>query len=622
MALSEKTRYKSDTEKSCSEEKCWRIEDMENYKNDRQVQLLDDERKPLDSDTKLSSTKESNCATELEQKKLQNDNNHEIKPTTNDDYKSIVGSSPERVPNHMANYKTPHSQRRASQQQKKKQQEETFPSNGVDQFPIPEAIKKWPACVEVWLNMLYKQDIYYRVFKARQSSNSSLFMPRMRAILVDWIMEVCEVYQLRRNTYYLALDYIDRFLVLQPSVPKTQLQLLGVTCLYIASKLEEIYPPNLAEFTYVCDGACTELEIVRSELLILSTLDWNVNPMTPISWLNLFMQTQSMPHKIPPQLQQEETDDAILRDLYFPTYSAYNFVLACNIIDLFSLDPSYGRFCYSVIAASAMYFICGEEAVKAGSGLTKENIDLCLAHMSCFHQILDSVHDPQLLSVPGNGGGGACTTGVPHSTAFIPLDPTFSPVTHAMKTVENNQLASYRAIRAAIPNLVRDENHLMQTHFLDLDYYERAVVLRLEWLGFKVKKVYNKASESKASSCKICEGACNCTVVLDAQDQSRGEDETGDQGKVEETPPTAVMYEVERKPRKLVTKTASGTKVDAESADSTDSTENKAPVDEDVNIFKLVTSHMKCLSLDTLLFSVNRYIKDAKVLTLWREEKD
>lgn len=617
MALSEKTRYKSGTEKSCSEEKCWLIEDLENYKKDGQglntVQLLDDKRELLDSDTKLSSTKESNCATELEQNKLQNDD-HGCKSTIPDEYKSIVGSSPDRVPNHLANYKTPHSQRRVSQQQKKKQQEETFPSNGADQFQIPEAIKKWPACVEVWLNMLYKQDIYYRVFKARQSSNTSVFMPRMRAILVDWIMEVCEVYQLRRNTYYLALDYIDRFLVLQPSVPKTQLQLLGVTCLYIAAKLEEIYPPNLAEFTYVCDGACTELEIVKSELLILSTLDWNVNPMTPISWLNLFMQTQSMPNKIPPQLRQEETDDAILRDLYFPTYSAYNFVLACNIIDLFSLDPSYGRFCYSVIAASAMYFVCGEEAVKAGSGLTKENIDLCLAHMSCFHQILDSVHDPQLLSVPGNGGGGACTTGVPHSTAFIPLDPTFSPVTHAMKTVENNQVASYRAIRAAIPNLIRDENHLMQTHFLDLDYYERGVVLRLEWLGFKVKKVYNKASESKASSCIICQGACICTLVPDKEDQTRGEDESG----VDEASSTPVMYEVERKPRKLDTKSASSTKVDAEPAASAD----KASVDEDVNIFNLVTSHMNCLSLDTLLFSVNRYIQDANVLKLWRENKE
>lgn len=62
--------------------------------------------------------------------------------------------------------------------------------------------------------------------------------PRMRAILLDWLIEVCEVYKLHRETYYLAMDYIDRFLSLHNEpVPKNQLQLIGITCLFIASKV-------------------------------------------------------------------------------------------------------------------------------------------------------------------------------------------------------------------------------------------------------------------------------------------------------------------------------------------------------------------------------------------------
>lgn len=51
--------------------------------------------------------------------------------------------------------------------------------------------------------------------------------PRMRSILLDWITEVCEVYKMHRETYYLAVDYLDRYLSLQTGVAKSQLQLIG-----------------------------------------------------------------------------------------------------------------------------------------------------------------------------------------------------------------------------------------------------------------------------------------------------------------------------------------------------------------------------------------------------------
>jgi hypothetical protein len=33
--------------------------------------------------------------------------------------------------------------------------------------------------------------------------------------------------------------------------------------------MEEIYPPKLAEFAYVTDGACSEIEIQEKELVIM-----------------------------------------------------------------------------------------------------------------------------------------------------------------------------------------------------------------------------------------------------------------------------------------------------------------------------------------------------------------
>ena len=62
---------------------------------------------------------------------------------------------------------------------------------------------------------------------------------------------------------------------MKQDIPKSRLQLVGVTALFIAAKLEEIYPPKLSEFSYVTDGACTDDEILIEELVMLkvSTVD-------------------------------------------------------------------------------------------------------------------------------------------------------------------------------------------------------------------------------------------------------------------------------------------------------------------------------------------------------------
>lgn len=56
----------------------------------------------------------------------------------------------------------------------------------------------------------------------------------MREILVDWLVEVAEEYKLVSDTLYLTVSYIDRFLS-SHVLSRTKLQLLGVSCMLIAS---------------------------------------------------------------------------------------------------------------------------------------------------------------------------------------------------------------------------------------------------------------------------------------------------------------------------------------------------------------------------------------------------
>ncbi|GFP89208.1 cyclin-a1-1 [Phtheirospermum japonicum] len=56
----------------------------------------------------------------------------------------------------------------------------------------------------------------------------------MRAILIDWLVEVVKEYRLVPDTLYLTVNYIDRYLS-RNLMDRQRLQLLGVACMMIAS---------------------------------------------------------------------------------------------------------------------------------------------------------------------------------------------------------------------------------------------------------------------------------------------------------------------------------------------------------------------------------------------------
>ena len=94
---------------------------------------------------------------------------------------------------------------------------------------------------------------------------------KMRAILIDWLVEVHLKFKLMVETLYLTVNLIDRFLE-KEQITRNKLQLVGVTAMFIASKYEEIYAPECRDFVYISDKAYTRDEILRMEGLMLSCL--------------------------------------------------------------------------------------------------------------------------------------------------------------------------------------------------------------------------------------------------------------------------------------------------------------------------------------------------------------
>ncbi|URE46624.1 Cyclin, C-terminal domain [Musa troglodytarum] len=109
----------------------------------------------------------------------------------------------------------------------------------------------------------------------------------MRAILVDWLVEVAEEYKLVSDTLYLTVSYIDRFLSFN-AINRHRLQLLGVSSMLIASKYEEISPPNAEDFCYITDNTYTKQEVVKMESDILNFLKFEMGNPTIKIFVRLF----------------------------------------------------------------------------------------------------------------------------------------------------------------------------------------------------------------------------------------------------------------------------------------------------------------------------------------------
>jgi cyclin B len=112
-------------------------------------------------------------------------------------------------------------------------------------------------------------------------SNQSDINYRMRAILIDWLIEVHLKYKLLPQTMYIAVNLIDRYLE-KNETNRAKLQLVGVTAMFIACKYEEIYPPELKDFVYITDGAYVKSDVLKMEVEMLLSLNFDVT--FPTQW--------------------------------------------------------------------------------------------------------------------------------------------------------------------------------------------------------------------------------------------------------------------------------------------------------------------------------------------------
>jgi len=142
----------------------------------------------------------------------------------------------------------------------------------------------------------YVQDIYNYLRQVERVQNiragyldgQSEILPKMRSVLIDWLIGVHLQFHLLQETLYTTVAIIDRYLQVEierGTVSRGKLQLVGVAAMLVAAKYEEIYAPEVKDFVYITDRAYTEREILKMEIKILSTLSFDLGRPLPLHFL-------------------------------------------------------------------------------------------------------------------------------------------------------------------------------------------------------------------------------------------------------------------------------------------------------------------------------------------------
>ncbi|XP_065350416.1 G1/S-specific cyclin-D2-like [Cloeon dipterum] len=122
----------------------------------------------------------------------------------------------------------------------------------------------------------------------------SQVQPYMRADIVTWMTEVCDELNCDTHVLPLAVKLMDMTLTKTP-VQVTELQLLGATCMHIASKLRSTRIMSTNQCSFYADHSFTSRAVNLCEIIILSSLKWKTSFLTAADFLEHILARMTLP---------------------------------------------------------------------------------------------------------------------------------------------------------------------------------------------------------------------------------------------------------------------------------------------------------------------------------------
>jgi hypothetical protein len=189
-----------------------------------------------------------------------------------------------------------------------------------------------------------------------------------RALLINNLIYIHEKFELIDETLYLCVNLIDRFLSDSNQKIKNDIEflLLGITCLFIAGKYEEVEPPEITDYIYITKHIFSKEQIISMEYKILSSFNFNIIHISPLIFLDRLTFVSEM-----------KNNQMIFLSKY--------------ILELSLFDPIFYKYNSLIKACSAVYLTrkffkfseCWNDILKIHSGYDKKSFKKCAKDL-CF----------------------------------------------------------------------------------------------------------------------------------------------------------------------------------------------------------------------------------------------
>ena len=219
---------------------------------------------------------------------------------------------------------------------------------------------------EIFTNLILEEkNSYFKIEKKNYMMQQNDINAQMRAILLDWLIEVHYRFNFKRKTLFQTVYLIDLYSS-DNIVQKINYQLLGLACLFISVKANEVIYPTLDEFINLTDNAYKKKELLNMEIHVLKTLDFDILSPTPEEFYNILSKNFNF-NRIQHHLGEYFLDSSLI-DYNMLKYKYSTIAISCIyiVMKFFNLDG------YKDIFSSKI--ICGDSSHKLIKNCA---IDLC-----------------------------------------------------------------------------------------------------------------------------------------------------------------------------------------------------------------------------------------------------
>jgi hypothetical protein len=181
----------------------------------------------------------------------------------------------------------------------------------------------------------------YSKFPTEKNNNKLIISFSKRFSFINLLISYQLEFHFKQETFYLAINLFDRYIqkITSKKQKKEDLNIIALTCLYIALKYEEIDPPYLKAVLELFTISYLPRQIILKEDEILSSLDFQVLTISPLLFLKLVFKNNNYEKG------------------YYQNEMDLCFYGALFILDLCMIEPKFCELKPSLQAALSLYVV-------------------------------------------------------------------------------------------------------------------------------------------------------------------------------------------------------------------------------------------------------------------------